>query len=291
MELWERSATLELLEGLLVESTRSGRVAVVAGEAGIGKSVLVTEFARRCGAKARVLWGGCDRLVTPRALGPLHDIGRQSGGVLAERLRAGAAQEEIFAASLEELSGTRGRSHPVVVVEDAHWADEATLDWLVWLGRRIGRLPALLVVTYRDDEVGAEHPIRGALAALPSALVRRVRLRPLSHGCVAEQAGRAGRDPAMVYRLTGGNPLLVTELLGGEGPAVPSTVQDLMLDRPPARRTRRPRTRQASVASRSSGKIGRRRFRYGSRCRSWSTPPGVSASIQSAAASYSSGSR
>ncbi|MEV0386275.1 AAA family ATPase [Nonomuraea sp. NPDC050643] len=231
MELWERSATLELLDGLLGESTRGGRVAVVAGEAGIGKSVLVTEFARRCGRRARVLWGGCDRLVTPRALGPLHDIGRQIGGVLADRLGAGAAQEEIFAASLEELSCTRGRSHPVVVVEDAHWADEATLDWLVWLGRRIGRLPALLVVTYRDDEVGAEHPIRGALAALPNALVRRVRLRPLSHGCVTEQAARAGRDAAMVYRLTGGNPLLVTELLGSEGPAVPDTVQDLILDR------------------------------------------------------------
>ncbi|MGR6920359.1 AAA family ATPase [[Actinomadura] parvosata] len=204
MELWERSAMLELLDGLLGECARGGRVAVVAGEAGIGKSVLVNEFARRCGARARVLWGGCDRLVTPRALGPLHDIGRQTGGVLAERLGAGAAQEEIFAASLEELSGATGaptaasgpgsaagpvaasgpvaaasRSAfavapaapvpPVVVVEDAHWADEATLDWLVWLGRRIGRLPALLVVTYRDDEVGAEHPIRGALAALPSA--------------------------------------------------------------------------------------------------------------------------
>lgn len=187
VELWERSATLDLLDDLLRESTRGGRVAVVAGEAGIGKSVLVTEFARRCGA--RVLWGGCDRLVTPRALGPLHDIGRQAGGVLADRLGAGAAQEEIFAAFLEELSGPRQRSRPVVVVEDVHWADEATLDWLVWLGRRIGRLPALLVVTYRDDEVGAEHPLRGALAALPSALVRRVRLQPLSRACVTEQAG------------------------------------------------------------------------------------------------------
>ncbi|GAA3534948.1 AAA family ATPase [Nonomuraea rosea] len=238
VELWERSGTLELLDELLRESTRGGRVVVVAGEAGIGKSVLVTEFARRCGARARVLWGGCDRLLTPRALGPLHDIGRQTGGVLADRLGAGAAQEEIFTAFLEELSGTR--SHPLIVVEDAHWADEATLDWLLWLGRRIGRLPALLVVTYRDDEVGAGHPLRGVLAALPSALVRRVRLRPLSPACVTEQAGLAGRDAATVHRLTGGNPLLVTELLGSEDAAVPATVQDLILDRlrslpPPAR--------------------------------------------------------
>jgi len=231
MELWERSATLDLLGDLLRESARGGRVAVVAGEAGIGKSVLVTEFARRCGPAARVLWGGCDRLITPRALGPLHDIGRQTRGVLADRLSAGAAREEIFAAFLDELSGPPQRPRPVVVVEDAHWADEATLDWLVWSGRRIGRMSALFVLTYRDDEVGAEHPLRGALATLPSAIVRRVSLSPLSPACVTEQAHRAGRDPELVHRLTGGNPLLVTELFKAEGRAVPATVQDLVLDR------------------------------------------------------------
>ncbi|MFC6082657.1 AAA family ATPase [Sphaerisporangium aureirubrum] len=231
MELWERSATLDLLGDLLRDSARGGRVVVVAGEAGMGKSVLVSEFARRCGAGARVLWGGCDRLITPRALGPLHDIGHQTGGVLAERLKAGAAQEQIFTAFLDELSGPERRRRPVVVVEDAHWADEATLDWLVWSGRRIGRAPALFVVTYRDDEVGAEHPLRGALAALPSALVRRVSLAPLSPECVAEQARRAGRDPGQVHRLTGGNPLLVTELLKAGSREVPATVQDLILDR------------------------------------------------------------
>ncbi len=115
MELWERSVALDLLDDLLRRSAKGGRVAVVAGEAGLGKTTLVTEFARRWGARARVLWGGCDRLVTPRALGPLHDIGRQTGGVLAARLSAGAAQEEIFAALLDEL------------------------------GRRIDRLSALLV--------------------------------------------------------------------------------------------------------------------------------------------------
>ncbi|MGW0802660.1 ATP-binding protein [Nonomuraea sp. NPDC002799] len=238
MELWERSATLDLLGGLLRGS--GGSVAVLAGEAGIGKTVLVAEFARRCGPAAWVLWGGCDRLITPRTLGPLHDIARQTGGPVADLLRAGAAQEEIFAAFLDELSGPPRRPRPVVVVEDAHWADGATLDWLVWSGRRIARTPALFVVTYRDDEVGPEHPLRGALAALPSAIVRRVSLPPLSQECVSERARAAGRDPALVYRLTGGNPLLVTELCKAGGPAVPATVQDLVLDRlrslPPAAR-------------------------------------------------------
>ena len=98
MELWERSAALDLLDELLRRSAGGGRIAVVSGEAGIGKSALVGEFVRRCGPRARVFWGGCDPLVTPRALGPLHDIGRQLGGPLAAALSSGAEQEDIFAA-------------------------------------------------------------------------------------------------------------------------------------------------------------------------------------------------
>jgi DNA-binding CsgD family transcriptional regulator/tetratricopeptide (TPR) repeat protein len=240
MELWERSETLNLLGDLLQESANGGRIALVAGEAGIGKSALVVEFARRCGPRTRVLWGACDRLVTPRALGPLHDIGHQMGGRLAAQLRASAPQEEIFAAFLEELSASRSRTPQVVVVEDAHWADEATLDWLAFLGRRIDRLSALLFVTYRNDEVGPDHPLRGVLATLPNAVVRRLPISPLSSDCVRQQARLAGRDGESVYQLAGGNPLLVTELLKTTSHPVPGAVQDLILDRiralPPAAR-------------------------------------------------------
>ncbi|MBO3750533.1 AAA family ATPase [Streptosporangiaceae bacterium NEAU-GS5] len=237
MELWERSDALEGLEEGLRASARTGRVMLVAGEAGIGKSALVNAFAEQCGARARLLWGVCDPLVTPRALGPLHDIGWQVGGMLAERLEAGSSQAELFAALINELSGPAQRPRPVVVVEDAHWADQATLDLLVFVARRIERLSALLVVTYRDDEVGPEHPLRVALAALPRHVVRHVPVRPLSKACVGEQAVRAGRDPDEVYRLTGGNALLVTELLGTDGTdstdgtAAPERVRDLVLAR------------------------------------------------------------
>lgn len=231
MELWERSAALAELDRYLGESANSGRVVLVAGEAGLGKTAFVTEFVRRAGAGARVLWGGCDQLVTPRALGPLHDMARRAGGVLASRMSADAGQEEVFAAFLEELSGPRQRARPVVVVEDVHWADEGTLDWLVFLGRRMHQLSALLVVTYRDDEVGAEHPLRRALAAVPADTVRRIRLEPLSAECVAERAVGAGHDPDVVYRAAGGNPLLVTEVLKSDGAGVPGAVQDLVLER------------------------------------------------------------
>lgn len=231
MELWERSAGLEALDDLLRESAKGGRIAVVSGEAGLGKSALVAEFARRCGARARVMWGQCDRLATPRVLGPLHDIARHTGGGLSALLTMGAAQEEVYCAFLSELSGPSQRPRPVVVVEDAHWADEATLDWLVFAGRRIERFAAMLVVTYRDDEVGAHHPLRRALASLPSARVERLSLAPLSEGCVAEQARLAGRDGDHVYRHAGGNPLLVTEMLKSDTDGVPDAVQDLILDR------------------------------------------------------------
>jgi DNA-binding CsgD family transcriptional regulator len=240
MELWERAEALELLDDLLRASADGGRVALVAGEAGIGKSSLVGEFARRSRERVRVLWGACDRLVTPRALGPLHDISRLTGGELAARLAAGATQQEIFDAFLDELAGTPGAAGPLVVVEDAHWADEATLDWLAFLGRRTDRLTALLVVTYRDDELGPEHPLRRVLASMPAATATRVAVPPLSRDCVVEQARRAGRDAEGVYRSAGGNALLVTELLKSGADVVPGAVQDLILDRirelPPAAR-------------------------------------------------------
>lgn len=127
-----------------------------------------------------------------------------------------------------------------MVVEDAHWADGATLDLIAYLGRRLTRHPALLVLTLRDDEVGADHPLHAVLAGLPRPLVRRLPLPALSTDAVARLVRRAGRDPDGLYQATGGNPLLVTEVLAVTGPGVPPTVRDLVLARlaalsPPAR--------------------------------------------------------
>jgi hypothetical protein len=230
MDLLERAALLDELSGALADTARGGRVVLVAGEAGIGKSTLVRRFTERQAAQARFLLGACDPLLTPRALGPLHDIARQTGGRLAELLAAGSPREQLFAALLDELD-QGGRPQVVVVVEDAHWADEATLDLLVFLGRRLERTPAMLIVTYRDDEVGADHPLRGVLGALPQGVVRRVRPQPLSEAAVVELARRAGRPAAGLRELTGGNPLLVTEVLAAGDTGMPMTVRDLVLAR------------------------------------------------------------
>ena len=229
MDLLERSSALGELGGLLAATATGGRVVLVAGEAGIGKSALVRQFTDRQSADAWFLVGACDPLLTPRALGPLYDIARQTGGRLAELLAAGGPREAVFAAFLDELD--QGGRPRVVVVEDAHWADEATLDLLVFLGRRMERTRALLLVTYRDDEVAADHPLRAAVGRLAPEAVRHLRLEPLSEAAVAELARRAGRPVAGLRALTGGNPLLVTEVLAAGDAGVPMTVRDLVLAR------------------------------------------------------------
>ena len=190
--LLERSEVMNELDGTLAGiATAAGQAVLVSGEAGIGKSAMVRRFAERHRADAWCLLGVCDPLLTPRALGPLHDMARQTGGRLAELLATGGPREAVFTGFLDELEqGPQGQV--VVVVEDLHWADEATLDLLVFVGRRLERVPALLLGTYRDDELGAGHPLRTVLAGLPQERVRRQQLRPLSEGAVAELARRAG---------------------------------------------------------------------------------------------------
>ena len=122
MELLERDREREALETAIEESRSAGRVVVVAGEAGIGKTALVASLAEA----HRVLWGACDPLITPRPMGPLRDVARELGGSLAAAIESGS-REGVLAAALDELAA--GAS-AVLVVEDLHWADDATLDLL-----------------------------------------------------------------------------------------------------------------------------------------------------------------
>ncbi|MGK5684855.1 ATP-binding protein [Actinoplanes sp. URMC 104] len=237
--LLERSAELSALDALLTGCAAGGRVAVVSGEAGAGKSTLAAAFAETAGPRAQMLWGACDPLLTPRALGPLHDIARRLGGRLRERIGDGP-RGEVFDLFLEALDRPPQAARPVVVLEDLHWADEATLDMVAFLGRRLALCRALLLLTYREDEIGPDHRLRTVLAGLPPGLVRRIGLPPLSPAAVAELARRAGRAAPDVHGVTGGNPLLVTEVLAAPAEGVPPTVRDLVLSRlatltPPAR--------------------------------------------------------
>jgi predicted ATPase len=227
MELLERDSSLTTLnQWLLAIATRGGCNVLIGGEAGIGKSALVHAFARGQSA-LRVLSGGCDDLFTPRPLSPLHDIARQAQGRLLAVLGTGARRDDIFSAALDELE----RTPTLMVIEDAHWADEATLDLLTYLGRRVNRTHSMILISYRDDEVGPRHPLRAVIGELPRACTHRHFLTPLSESAVAELARRAGRAAGALHAVTGGNPLFLTEVLAAGTEAVPTTVSDAVLAR------------------------------------------------------------
>jgi DNA-binding CsgD family transcriptional regulator len=228
-ELLERELDLATLAHCLgeVQAAPGGRIALVGGEAGSGKTALVRRFCDD--TDVDVLWGGCDPLFTPRPLGPLLGIAEAAGGELAEVLTGAATPHDVVAPLARRLS----RAPPtVLVLEDAHWADEATLDVLRLLCRRIDTVSALVVVTYRDDELDRAHPLRPLLGELPArGTVRRLKLRPLSEVAVRELAQGHPVDAAELYRKTEGNPFFVVEALAAPGGGVPDTVRDAVFAR------------------------------------------------------------
>ncbi len=136
----------------------------------------------------------------------------------------------MFGALLRRLSEP-GTVH-VVVMEDVHWADEATLDLLRFLGRRIRSAPALLIVTYRDDELTAGDPLRLALGELATQRsTRRIGLARLSASAVEILARESGIDAVELYRLTNGNPFYVTEVVRAGLVQVPPSARDAVLAR------------------------------------------------------------
>jgi len=228
--LLEREPHLQALtEALAHAAAGEGRVVLVGGEAGIGKTSLVDEFSRSQQKAARILWGACDALFTPRPLGPLYDIALQAQPALLARLNSGDDHRAVFSAFLLELQ--RSPSPTIAVLEDVHWADEATLDLIKFLGRRIQRAASLLILTYRDDEVGAQHPLRAVLGDLPAAVTLRLSLLPLSEGAVLALARRMNRWAQGLHAATGGNPFFVTEVLASGSEGVPATVRDAVLAR------------------------------------------------------------
>jgi predicted ATPase len=186
--LLERDDILQLLDGLLVAAGEGkGRAVLVRGEAGIGKTSTVRAFRDSHTDDAHVLWGGCDDLLTARPLGPVWDMALDEP-LLAEALR-GQDRYEVFAAVLDLM--TRGLRPTIVVIEDIHWADEATLDLVKFLGRRIDRTHGLLVLTYRDGQVPGDRPLRVALADVGGTALERITLEPLSPEAVTQMASEA----------------------------------------------------------------------------------------------------
>ena len=230
MLLLERQQQLETLaQGLSEARAGSGKLILIAGEAGLGKSSLVEQFVADTRRDARVLWGACDALDTPRALGPVHEIAAQTSILDGRSAPADESRDWLFGALFAQLVGTQRAT--VVVLEDVHWADESTLDFFRFIGRRIQRTGALLIATYREEELSPVHPVRLALGELTGRHVIRMRLAPLSATAVGEMAKNSSWNSALLHQITGGNPFFVSEALACPGERVPETVRDAVLAR------------------------------------------------------------
>ncbi|MDQ2942820.1 MAG: AAA family ATPase, partial [Candidatus Dormibacteraeota bacterium] len=227
--LLERSEHLAALGEHLtaVMDSSRGRLVLLGGEAGVGKTALVRRFADDHRGTARTLFGACDPLFTPRPLGPLLDVAQATGGDFKEIVLTGRRPHEVTTALMQEL-----REPPsIVILDDLQWADEATLDVLRLLGRRIEAVPALVVGTYRDDALDRAHPLRLLVGELRGEGTVRIKLAPLSAAAVAELAGVSTVDPQELYQQTGGNPFFVTEVLATGGGGIPHSVRDAVLAR------------------------------------------------------------
>jgi DNA-binding CsgD family transcriptional regulator/tetratricopeptide (TPR) repeat protein len=218
--LVERDAPLaELQRALAAAASGSGGVVVLRGEAGIGKSAVLRAFLESAPVEPAAV-GSCDGVSTPRPFSPLYEMVGDLGGELGELLEAAAPRLRVCEWMISRLS-----SEPALVaIEDVQWADDATLDLLIYLARRLSRTPTLLVATYREDDGVAPSGMLGSLATMPG--VRHMRLEPLSVEGVAELAQGSDLDAESLHRLSGGNPFFVTEVIAAGHATVPISVGD-----------------------------------------------------------------
>ena len=233
MPLLERETELRVfqtrLAGLRGANRDGGACLLVHGEAGAGKTTLVQAARQQAGNDVEWLWGACEPLLAAPVLGPLIELMDRLPPSLAQAVHAGRATPEVSAGMLALL---RDRPRPaVLVIDDVHWADGATLDLLRYVGRRIRSTRSLLVLCWRDDALGASHPLRWLLGSLPADCTARLPLPPLSEQAVAELARQAGRNAEGLHAATQGNPFFVTEWLAGDGRRLPAAVRDAVLGR------------------------------------------------------------
>lgn len=230
MRLLERDAQLAQLTSGFDRALRGqGRLLLVHGEAGAGKTSVVQQFLNAVPTSTTTLVAGCEALFSPRPFGPLTDLADAFPPSVALALQSAVSTSTLFPSLLAHLR--RPPAPKILVIEDLHCADEGTLDLVRYLGRRIDMLPVLFVVTYRDDDLGIDHPIRRLLGDLPATSTVRVPVPCLTRAAVMSLAQRVNRSGERLYDVTGGNPFFVTEVLNSPDSVVPPSVYDATLGR------------------------------------------------------------
>ncbi|HZB12637.1 MAG TPA: AAA family ATPase [Chryseolinea sp.] len=231
MELLERSNYLAVLDDHFHQiDGGKGQAIFLTGEAGIGKTSLVNHWVDTKRSRALVFIGACDSLFTPRPLGPLFDIAPEVSQELDDLLMREKNRAVIFTSLIKYLATAQ---KPVIIVfEDLHWADEATLDLVKFLTRRINRLRCLFLATYRDDEIHSRHPLATLVGEIPAGHFSKIQLAKFSRSLIDQLASRKGNvSGQQLYKLTDGNPFYVMEILTAGNSEVPERVKDSILAR------------------------------------------------------------
>jgi len=228
MELIERGIFLTTLQSQFADVMEGeGRCVFLSGEAGIGKTSLIKTFCNEIKNRCNIYQGICDALFTPRPLAPLYDVLLQMGKSIPESNIDSTNRTAFFTNFYQELNDRTEVN--LVVFEDIHWADEATLDFIKFFARRISQLKCLFILTYRDTEIHFGHPLRNIMGQLNPDSFMRIELQPLSRQAVGKMAEERGYNGEDVYRITNGNPFYVTEILASYSEGVPDNIKDSIL--------------------------------------------------------------
>ena len=231
MKILERESYLASLNDCATRAASGrGNVVFLGATAGGGKTTLVEEFTRTVDSRSKVATVSCDSGNMSGPFGTLADLAGAIGYGLESILDESASRDRVFRAVFTSL---RDSPQPTIIIgEDAHWTDEATLDLIRYLARRIGATNALIVITYRDNELDSWHPLRRLLGDLVSEpAVTRITLPPLSVSAVAVLTKGTGIDPETLHERTGGNPFYVTELIASGNSAIPDSIRDAVMGR------------------------------------------------------------
>ena len=222
--LIERDRQIEALSDAIAISDREGQVVLVSGEAGHGKTSLVDTVVGELDHRYRVLKAACEPLDIPAAFGPLFDVMDELPEDLRNAVKSGSGRMSVYAGMLDMIKNDR----VVLVIEDLHWSDEATLGLARYLGRRVAATSSVVIVTYRSEELDVNPRLRLVVADLGPGAVR-IDVPALTLEGVRRLVERSVVDPEKLYEATLGNPFFIEEVLRHPGAEVPPTVQNAVL--------------------------------------------------------------